>query len=123
MTIHLFRPVSVVTHKLVEFNKTCMAAILRALSSVMNENRRNQKFTVIKQLKMRDYSKDTHFSLNYYIHVVFISTFTPSLTSCILNVVDVRLTSQWRDVKKTCRRDSNIPALNIEQLHWKSSTG
>ena len=37
MTIHLFRSVSVVTHKLIELNKTCMAAILRALSTVMNE--------------------------------------------------------------------------------------
>ena len=42
-----------------------MDAILKALSIVMNENRRNKVFTVIKQLKMREYSKDTHFSLNY----------------------------------------------------------
>ena len=52
MTIHFFRPVSVVTHKLIELNKTCMAAILKALSTVMNENRRNKVLTVIKQLKM-----------------------------------------------------------------------
>ena len=64
MSIHLFRSVSVVTHKLVELHKTCMAAILKALSTVINENRRNKVFTVIKQLKMREFSKDTYFSLN-----------------------------------------------------------
>ena len=64
MTIHLFRSVSVVTHKLVELHKTCMAAILKALSTVINRNRRNKVFTVIKQLKMRDFIKDTYFSLN-----------------------------------------------------------
>ena len=52
MTIDLFRSVSVVTHKLIELNKTCMAAILKALSTVMNENRKNKGFTEIKQLKM-----------------------------------------------------------------------
>ena len=88
-TIHLFRPVSVVTHKLVELHKTC---ILKALSTVINENTRNKVFTVIKQLQMREYSKDTYFSFNYYIHVIFISTFPQSLTSCILNVVDRQLT-------------------------------
>ena len=51
MTIHLFRSVSVVTHKLVELHKTCMAAILKALSTVINRNRRNKVFTVIKQQK------------------------------------------------------------------------
>ena len=88
MTIHLFRSVSVVTHELIELNKTCMAAILEALSTVMNENRRYKVFTVIKQVKMLEYSKDSYFSLNYYIHVIFILMFPPSLTSCILNVVD-----------------------------------
>ena len=92
MTIHLFRSVSVVTHELIELNKTCMAAILEALSTVMNENRRNKVFTVIKQLKMREYSKDTCFSLNYYIRVIFIFMFPPSLTFCILNVVDRQFT-------------------------------
>ena len=48
MAIQLFRSVSVVTHKLIELNKTCMAAILKALSTVMNINRRNKVFTVIK---------------------------------------------------------------------------
>ena len=51
MTIHLFRSVSVVTHELIELNKTCMAAILEALSTVKNENRRNKVLTVIKQLQ------------------------------------------------------------------------
>ena len=53
MTIHLFRSVSVVIHELIELNKTCMAAILEALSTVKNENIRNKVFTMIKQLKMR----------------------------------------------------------------------
>ena len=68
MTIHLFTSVSVVTHKLTELNKTCMAAILKALSTVINANRRNEVFTVIIQLNMREYSMDTYFSLNYYIY-------------------------------------------------------
>ena len=84
--------VSVVTHELTELNETCMAAILEALSTLMNENRKNKVFTVLKQLKIREYSKDTYFSLNYYIRVIFISMFPPSLTSCILNVVDRQLT-------------------------------
>ena len=91
MTIHLFRSVSVVTHELIELNKTGMAAILEALSKIMNENRRNNMFTVRKQFKMREYSKDTYFSLNHYIHVIFISMFPPSLMSCILNFVDKQL--------------------------------
>ena len=90
--MHLFRSVSVVTHELIKLNKTCMVAILKALSTVMHENRSNKMFTVIKQLKMREYSKDTYFSLNYYIHVIFISAVPQSLTSCILNVVDIQLT-------------------------------
>ena len=69
-----------------------MAAILKALSTVMNENRRNKVFIVIKQLKMREYNKDTYFSLIYYINVIFISMLRPSLTSCILHVVDRQLT-------------------------------
>ena len=35
-----------------------MAAILKALITVMNENRRHKVFTVIKQLTMQQYSKD-----------------------------------------------------------------
>ena len=66
MAIHLFRSVSVVTHKLIELNKTCMAAILKALSAVMNENRRNKVFTLIKQQTMREHNKDTYFSFNHY---------------------------------------------------------
>ena len=80
MTIHLFRSVRVVTYKWIELNKTYMAAILKALSAVMNKNRRNKVFTVIKQLTMQDYSKDIYFSLNYYTHVIFISKFSKSLS-------------------------------------------
>ena len=61
--VHVNGSVSVVTHKL-ELNKICMDAILKALSTVMNENRRNKMFSVIKQLKVQQYSKDTYFSLN-----------------------------------------------------------
>ena len=72
------------THKLIGLNKTVMDTILKALSTVMNKN-----ITVTKQLKLQEYSKDTYFSLNYYIHVILIfSMFPPSLRSCILNVVD-----------------------------------
>ena len=91
MTVHVYRSVSVVTHKLFELNKTCMDAILKALSTVRNENRRNKVFTVIKQLKMQEYSKDTYFSLNNYIHVIFISMFPRSPTACILNFIDRQL--------------------------------
>ena len=94
MTVHVNRSVSVVTHKLIELNKTCMDAIWKALSTVMNENRRNKAFTVIKHLKMREYSKDAYFSLNYLIHEIFILTFAQSLTSCFLNIVDIQLTSR-----------------------------
>ena len=73
MTIHLFNSVSVVTHKLVELNKTCMATILKALSAVINGNRRNKVSTLIKQLKCEStvktllieliYSYDLHFNV------------------------------------------------------------
>ena len=58
---------------------------------------------MIKQLKMREYSAHTDFSLNCYVLVIFISTLPPSLTSCIMNVVDaVDMTSST-----TCQCDSN----------------
>ena len=44
------RSVSIMTQKLTEWNKTCSDAILKALSRIMNENRRNKVFTKIKQL-------------------------------------------------------------------------
>ena len=75
------------THELIELNKTCMAAILEALSTVMNENRRNKVFTMIKQLKMREYTKDTYFSLNYYTHGIFILMFPPSLRLAFLTLL------------------------------------
>ena len=92
MTVHANGSVSVMTHKLIELNKTCMDAILKALSTVMNNNSRNKVFTMIKYLKMRDYSKDAYFSLNYYNHVIFISTFSQRLTSSIPNIVDRQVT-------------------------------
>ena len=51
-TVHVNRSVSVVTHKLIELSKTCMDSILKALSTVTNENRREKVYTMIKQLKM-----------------------------------------------------------------------
>ena len=54
MTVHVNGSVSVVAYKLIELNKTCMDAILKALSTVMNENGGNKLFTVIKQLKMQE---------------------------------------------------------------------
>ena len=54
VSVHANGSVSVVTHKPIELNETCMDAILKALSTVMNENRRNKVFTAIKQLKMRE---------------------------------------------------------------------
>ena len=72
MTIHLFRSVSVVTHKLVELNKTCMAAILKALSIVKNENEK-KKYSVylefestvktLTSIKLL-YSCDLHFNVS-----------------------------------------------------------
>ena len=38
-------------HKLIELNTTCLDAILKALSVVMNEIRRNKVFTVINTTK------------------------------------------------------------------------
>ena len=49
--------VSIVTLKSIELNKTCMDAILKVLSTVMNESRRNKVFTVIKQLKCESIEK------------------------------------------------------------------
>ena len=39
VTVHANGSVSIVTHKQTVLNKTCMDAILKALSTVMNENR------------------------------------------------------------------------------------
>ena len=53
----------------------------------MNENRRNKVLTMIKQLKMREYSVHADFLLNCYVLVFFfILTLPPSLTSFILYV-------------------------------------
>ena len=121
MTVHVNGSVSVVTHKLIELNKTCVEAILKALSLVMNENRRSKVFSLVKQLQMQEYSKDTPFSLNQNIHVIFIQTFRLSLTSCILNIVDrVDVTSKQFVI--VLQMFPRLPALSIECLHWKSRT-
>ena len=66
-----------------------MDASLKTLSLLMNKNRRNKVFTMIKQLKMREYNAHFDFSLNCYVLVIFNSTVPSSLTSCIQNVVDI----------------------------------
>ena len=66
-----------------------MDAILKPLSFVINENRKNKEFNMIKQLKMHEYSVHTDFSLNCYVLVIYNSTVPSSLTSCIQNVVDI----------------------------------
>ena len=66
-----------------------MDAILKTLSLLMNKNRRNKVFTIIKQLKMREYSAHFDFSLNSYVLVIFNSTVPSSVTSYIQNVVDI----------------------------------
>ena len=68
MTVHDNGSVSVVTHKLIQLNKTCMVAILKALSTVMNENRGNKVFTAINQLNIREYSK----TLTSHLIIIFI---------------------------------------------------
>ena len=79
--------------KLIELNKTFMDAILKALSKVMSENRRNNVFTLTKQLKMQEYNKDTYFSLNYHTYSFDLDfNVSSSLMSCILNVADRQLT-------------------------------
>ena len=55
----------------------------------MNKNERNKVFTMIKQLKMREYSAHFDFSLNCHGFVIFKSTAPSSLMSFIPNVVDI----------------------------------
>ena len=91
------------------------------LSLIMNENRRNKVFTMIKQLKMLEYSAHADFLLNYYVLVFFISTLPPSLTSCILNVVDFSQDAVDMTTSTTGQRESQFPRLCIP-MHWKSRT-
>ena len=88
-----------------------MDAILKTLSLVMNKNRRNKVFTMIKQLKMREYSAHFDFSLNCYVHVIFYSTVHSSLTSCIQNVVDIFGDAVDVTSSTTRHRHSNVPAF------------
>ena len=66
-----------------------MDAILKTLSLVMNKNKWYKVFTMIKQLKMQEYSAHFVFSLNCYVPDIFNSTVPSGQTSCIQNVVDV----------------------------------
>ena len=44
---------------------------------------------MMKQLKLREYSAHFDFPLNFYVLVIFNSTVSSSLTSCIQNLVDI----------------------------------
>ena len=67
MTVHINGSVSVVTHKLIELNKTCIDAILNALSTVTKEKRRNKVFILIKWLKCESTVK----TLNSHKIIIF----------------------------------------------------
>ena len=88
-----------------------MDAVLKMLSLEMNENRRNKVFTMIKQLKMRENSSHTDFSLNFYVLVVLNSMLPPSLTSCILNIVDIIRDAVEVTSYTTSQHDSEFPAF------------
>ena len=66
-----------------------MDAILKTLFLVINKKRRNKVFTMIKQLKMREYRAHFDFSLNCYVLMISNSTVPSSLTFCIQNIVDI----------------------------------
>ena len=85
MTVYANGSVSVVTHKLIELNCTCMEAILKALSTEMNENRRNKVFTVIKQLRVQQrhfylYPRPKKCSFRLPAHSSVCPSFRPVLT-------------------------------------------
>ena len=80
------------THKLIEAKfvwKGRKTTILKTLSLVMNENRRNKIFTMIKQLNLREYSAHFDFLLNCYVLLIFNSAVPSSLMSCIQNIDDI----------------------------------
>ena len=125
MTIHLCRSVSVVTRKLVELHKTCMASILKVLSTVINENTRNKVFTVIKQLQMREYSKDTYRIYPKYSDTLnvrtpsFFSEKTPILctlyfrTRSLQGIFAVRKCSDTKNMSLISHKTSIFHYLNI----------
>ena len=88
-----------------------MDAILKLLSLVINENRRNKVFTMIKQLKMHEYSAYTDFALNCYVLVIFNSTVPSSLRSCIQNIVDIFRDAVDVTSKTTRHHHSDVPAF------------
>ena len=73
----------------------------------------NEVFIVTKQPKMREHSANTDFSLNRYVLVIFISVLPPSLTSCILNVVDIFRDEGDVTSSTTRQGDSDVPRLYI----------
>ena len=88
-----------------------MDAILYTLSLVMNENRRNKVFTMIKQLQMREHSAHTDFSIKCYVLVILIfnvasksNVFYSERCDIFRDAVDVTSST-------TRQRDSNVPAF------------
>ena len=73
----------------------------------------NEVFVVTKQSKMREHIANTDFSLNRYALVIFISVLPPSLTSCILNVVDIFRDAVDVTSSTTRQRDSDVLRLYI----------
>ena len=71
----------------------------------------NKVFTMTKQLKMREYSAHTDFSLNHYVLVTFISMLPRSLTSCILNTVDIFRDAVDVTLSTTHQLDLNVPVF------------
>ena len=96
-----------------------MNAILKTLFSVVNDNRRKKVLTVIKELKMREYSVHTDFSLNCYVLVILDSPLPPSLTSCIQNVVDIFRDAVDVELEKYNRLQDNISKEEIIFLGQK----
>ena len=90
---------------------------------VMNENRRNKVFAMIKQLKKRAYGAHADFLLNCDVHVIFISTLPLSLTSFILNIVDCFRDAVDVTSSTTRQHESHVPAFMFMFMHWKSRTG
>ena len=95
-----------------------MNAILKTLSLLTNKNRRNKVFTMIKQQqKIREYTARTDFLLNFYVLVILNSTVPQSLTTCILNFVDIFLDAADVTYKQHVNVTQMFPRLYIYGLH------
>ena len=61
ITVYVNSSVNVVTHRLIELNQNCHG---RHIEIAFYSYKRNKVRTMIKQLKMHEYSRDTYFSYN-----------------------------------------------------------